>query len=145
MWLDDWDGEETLLPDDNDHRVEGPPTRSAVQGALLAVTDMLLDVEGIGEDMTTKLRAMKNYVDTMFDQSDYMRLKAILCESPDLVDALHREDLTAALAQLEAQKEGGASLQKALSYARDMDARLAADVRMAMWAEVQVVCGLAHG
>lgn len=148
MWMDgsSWDGggSDDLL--DHAHTTGAPqaPSRSAVQGALLAIGDLLMDVDGVDAALTTKLRAMKNYADTMFDQHDYMTLKGVLSESPDLVDALQQRSLPRALAELEQRTDGGDALRQALGYANDLDAKLSEDERAALWEEVQLLCDLAH-
>ena len=123
-----------------------PPTRSEVAAALVAVCDILLAAEAVLSDreMPTKLRAIKNYADTLFSGADCNGMRDALAARPNLLTALRRSDMQSACKILEQEKAHDAKgqLEYALGCVSTVHPTLQSHDIRALWGEIHLICEL---
>ena len=90
-----------------------PPTRSEVAAALVTVCDILLAAPTVLSDseMPTKLRAIKNYADTLFSGGDCNKMRDALAARPNLLAALRGSDMQTACKLLEQENDEEGQLE----------------------------------
>ena len=118
------------------------PTRREVAAALVTTCDILLATDAVNADaeMPTKLRAVKNYADTLFSGDDCNKIRSALSDRPDLLRALRANDIDAVCSNLEQSAEGG--LHYALSCISTVHPTLREDDVTALWSEIELICDL---
>ena len=121
-----------------------PPTRSEVAAALVAVCDILLAAKAVLSDreMPTKLRAIKNYADTLFSGADYNRMRDALAARPNLLTALRRSDMQTACTLLEQENDTEGQLEYALGCVSTVHPTLQSHDIRALWGEIHLICEL---
>tara|TARA_Y100000817_G_scaffold37230_1_gene25630 strand:- start:211 stop:591 length:381 start_codon:yes stop_codon:yes gene_type:complete len=121
------------------------PTRSEVAAALVSLCDILLYVDLVAKDteMSTKLKAIKNYADTLFSASDCMKIRETLRERPALLEALRASDMNTACNHLHREANDEGQLQYALKCAATVYPALKETDRTAFWDEAALICELA--
>lgn len=126
-----------------------PPTRSEVAAALVAVCDILLADSTVLSDseMPTKLRAIKNYADTLFSGGDCNKMRDALAARPNLLAALRGSDMQTACALLAQEEANGTEgqLDYALGCVSKIHPKLQSHDVEALWGEIHLICELVEG
>lgn len=122
------------------------PTRSEVAAALVTVCDILLASDAVLSDseMPTKLRAIKNYADTMFSGGDCNKMRDALAARPNLLAALRASDMETACRLLEQEKANDkeGQLEYALGCVSKVHPTLSSQDTEALWEEIHLICEL---
>ena len=129
----------------NPPSARSPPTKNQVVAALVSMCDFLLAVPAVAGDatMSSKLKAIKNYADTLFGGGDLARLRTALEERPALVAALRASDVDQACHLLESGEDPSESLTYALQCVAKVHPTMPANDVEALWDEVHFICDLA--
>lgn len=130
-----------LIPHTVSHE---PPTRSEVTAALVTVCDILLASNAVLSDseMPTKLRAIKNYADTMFSGGDCNKMRDALAARPNLLAALRASDMETACGLLEQENDKEGQLEYALGCVSKVHPTLSSEDTAALWEEIHLICEL---
>lgn len=121
-----------------------PPTRSEVAAALVTVCDILLDTDAVLSDseMPTKLRAIKNYADSLFSGGDCNKVRDALAARPNLLAALRTSDMETACRLLQQEKNEEGQLEYALGCVSKVHPTLSSEDTAALWEEIHLICEL---
>lgn len=120
------------------------PTRSEVAAALATICDTLLPYVTADEVASQKLRAVRNYVDTLFTTTDLQKLERLLGSVNGFVSALREQNIEAAIRAVEADNraEQSSHVVCALQCVREKHGNIEADDLEAIWADVDLLCDL---
>ena len=120
------------------------PTRADVAAAMCTMCDVLREQPAVQADSTmdTKLRAIRNYADTMFSASDLAKLRQMLLSRPALLNALRACDIDAVSGAVDVDSSGNEHVAYALTCINQVHPSMKAQDKEALWQEVATLCEL---
>ena len=121
-------------------------SRKQVASSIGVICEILLDKQQVQSDrqMHQKLKAAKNYADTLLSAQDCARLAEALGNNAALLQALGARDLDSACEVLRAGGSSSEQLLYALSCAQQLRPDMQEEEMSEIWSEVEVLCELAR-